>query len=202
MQETLRDLRAALEHDVYADSDLLYRLEDLTVTAGDLKKLLGCEDLPSSVVDTFFRILRKRKGNIYAGSVSVIGKVVRGEKPDLQSDLRSHEIVLFPLWTDHWSLCLLYPSRKVVELFEVLRWRKLSSTYQTAILGLLRLILKDKGLNTEDVTWRQSGEGTCGAEESGKSICEYASSLWGAGVKGRDGILEVIVAECEAADCS
>jgi len=202
LHETLRDLRAALEHDVYADSDLLYRLEDLTLTASDLKKLLGHEDLPGSVIQTFFRILRRRKGNAYAASMNVIETLMRGEKPDIQIDLRTYEVVLLPLWTDHWSLCLLYPTRKAVELFEVLRWRKLSSAYQAAIVDLLRLILKDKGLTTADISWRQSGENTCGAEESGKSICEYASSLWtGAEVKGREGILELLVAECEA-DCS
>lgn len=121
----------------------------------------------------------------------------------MQGDLRSYEIVLLPLWTDHWSLCILYPTRKIVELLEVLRWRKLSAAYQTAIVELVRVILKDKGLNIGDIAWRQSGEGTCGAEESGKSICEYASSLWaGAGIQGREGILELIVAECESADCS
>ncbi len=203
LQETLRDLRAALEHGVYTETDLLYRLEDITLTAGDLQKLIGNEDLPGNVVETVFRILNKRKGNIYAASTSLIGRIVKGERPDLQDDLRRYEIVLLPLWTDHWSLCVLYPTRKVVELLEVLRWRKLSAAYQTAILELARIILKDKGLNIGDIAWRQSGEGTCGAEESGKSICEYASSLWaGAGIQGREGILELIVAECESADCS
>lgn len=87
-------------------------------------------------------------------------------------------MVLFPLWVEHWSLLIVDFPAKRVEMFEVLKGRKVQEDYKTVLLAYLTEELRARGLQAADFTWKQwASPGSILASDSGTSICAYASSL-------------------------
>lgn len=70
-----------------------------------------------------------------------------------------------------------FPAKRV-EMFEVLKGRKVQENYKAVLLTYLAEELRTRGLNAAEFTWKQwASPGSILASDSGTSVCAYASSL-------------------------